>query len=93
MKEKEWEEWEAWKACIPGASHQVMASIITRDIMRPLPLTGGIISMRTSLWPGSTDYTGLNKPLVYFLLTWEPEQQETEELPRSLTFTLRPARD
>ena len=34
-------EWEAWKACIPGVSHQVMASIIKMDIMRPLPLTGG----------------------------------------------------
>ena len=38
MKEK---EWEAWKACIPGASHQVMDGIIRMDIMRPPPLTGG----------------------------------------------------
>lgn len=43
--------------------------------------------------PGSTDYTGLNKPPVFFLLTWEPEQQETEEFPRGLMFTLRPVRD
>ena len=53
-------------------------------------MSTGLIRLQEDFceWPGSTDYTGLNKPPVFFLLTWEPEQQETEELPEALMFTV-----